>query len=86
MPLESQKPFWGAWKQWIEELVAGLQGIEVWHPSHDAGLEQQARDAAAAYNLLQTGGSDFHGFYTDTPGFPLGSKSPGFQHLETLLK
>jgi predicted metal-dependent phosphoesterase TrpH len=71
----------------VAELVdAGLQGIEVWHPSHDAGMEQQARDAAAAYNLLQTGGSDFHGFYTDTPGFHLGSKSPGFQHLEALLK
>ncbi|NEW08120.1 PHP domain-containing protein [Paenibacillus sp. SYP-B3998] len=70
----------------IPELVdAGLQGIEVWHPSHNQAAEQQAKDAADAFNLLQTGGSDFHGFYTDSPGFPLGSKSPGKANLEALM-
>jgi len=69
----------------ISELVdAGLQGIEVWHPSHDTATEERAKVAATEFNLLQTGGSDFHGFYTDSPRFHLGSKSPGLENLEAL--
>jgi predicted metal-dependent phosphoesterase TrpH len=39
----------------------GLDGIEIWHPSHDASLQGYYRRLAAGYDLMETGGSDFHG-------------------------
>ncbi|WP_339317121.1 PHP domain-containing protein [Paenibacillus sp. FSL R10-2734] len=60
----------------VDELVeAGLQGIEVWHPLHGEEDERQARELALNYNLIMTGGTDFHGFYGESP-VTLGSKSP----------
>jgi predicted metal-dependent phosphoesterase TrpH len=53
---------------------AGLEGIEVHHPLHDEQAERKAQDLADKYHLIQTGGSDFHGFYTDTGSLP-GSQS-----------
>lgn len=41
--------------------VAGLDAIEVRHPSHDGGVERRIARAAAACGLLRTGGSDWHG-------------------------
>ncbi len=38
----------------------GLDGIEVVHPSHDEMLQNYYRRIAAQYDLLTTGGSDFH--------------------------
>ncbi|GAF07967.1 hypothetical protein [Paenibacillus pini] len=63
---------------------AGLMGIEVRHPLHDEATEERARDLAEQLGLLQTGGSDFHGFYSEANHSPLGSKSPGEAHLLTL--
>lgn len=40
---------------------AGLDGIEVVHPSHDASLEAYYRRWARTCGLLPTGGSDYHG-------------------------
>ncbi|MEK5252964.1 hypothetical protein NST74_05820 [Paenibacillus sp. FSL F4-0125] len=37
--------------------------------------ELRARELALKYNLIMTGGSDFHGFYGESP-ITLGSKSP----------
>lgn len=46
----------------LSELVrAGLDGIEVVHPSHDEVLEQYYERVAQDYGLLRTGGSDYHG-------------------------
>ncbi|WP_375105037.1 PHP domain-containing protein [Paenibacillus sp. RS8] len=60
----------------VDELVeVGLQGIEVWHPLHREEDELRARELALKYNLIMTGGSDFHGFYGESP-ITLGSKSP----------
>lgn len=60
----------------VDELVAaGLQGIEVWHPLHHEEDEYKALAFAAKYDLIKTGGSDFHGFYGEKP-VALGSKSP----------
>jgi predicted metal-dependent phosphoesterase TrpH len=68
----------------VPELVeAGLQGIEVWHPLHDQKHEEQARQLARKYDLIMTGGSDFHGEYGEQPVL-LGSKSPGMETLEAL--
>lgn len=46
----------------LEELVdAGVDGIEVMHPSHDYTTQQRVDSFAERHNLLKTGGSDFHG-------------------------
>ncbi len=45
----------GAW------VDAGLDGIEVIHPRHDAEARWRYERAAERYHLLRTGGSDFHG-------------------------
>jgi hypothetical protein len=48
-----------------ESLVAlaraGLDGLEVAHPSHTEDLERKLRKFAAQHDLMCTGGSDFHG-------------------------
>ena len=49
-----------------------LDGIEVWHPSNDEERISTLKEFAQAHNLLMTGGTDFHGFYTD-PARPIGS-------------
>ena len=46
----------------VRSLVdAGLDGIEVVHPAHDAMLQRYYREQAARFGLLMSGGSDFHG-------------------------
>jgi phosphoribosyl 1,2-cyclic phosphate 1,2-diphosphodiesterase len=69
----------------VPDLVeAGLQGIEVWHPLHDEKHEEQAKQLAREYDLIMTGGSDFHGEYGEQPVL-IGSKSPGIATLEALI-
>lgn len=41
--------------------AAGLDGIEVMHPQQDAGDRHRLGAYADEYDLLKTGGSDFHG-------------------------
>ncbi|TYP92592.1 hypothetical protein LX73_1954 [Fodinibius salinus] len=46
----------------LEQLVdAGVDGIEFMHPSHDYETQKRIEAFAEKHNLLQTGGSDFHG-------------------------
>ncbi|MBM4054361.1 MAG: transcription antitermination factor NusB [Planctomycetes bacterium] len=46
----------------IEDLVKyGLQGIEVYYPSHTKATVEKYLKLAKKYNLVVTGGSDFHG-------------------------
>lgn len=46
----------------LRHLVeVGLDGIEITHPSHDSTLQQYYGRMARAYDLLVTGGSDYHG-------------------------
>lgn len=68
--------------EWAE---AGLQGIEVKHPSHSAPDETRARSLAHQYGLIMTGGSDFHGFYGNPSNHP-GSQSMGMECVETLIE
>lgn len=44
--------------------AAGLDGLEVDHPDHDADTRAVLRDRAAALGLLTTGSSDDHGSLT----------------------
>jgi len=46
----------------IRRLVdAGLDGLETVHPSHDASLRGYYERLARGYDLIPTGGSDYHG-------------------------
>mgnify|MGYP001800021766 CR=1 FL=1 len=46
----------------LPELVnAGLMGIEVYHPQHSVSEERVLEELCEQYNLLMTGGSDYHG-------------------------
>ncbi|MBE7446768.1 MAG: transcription antitermination factor NusB [Planctomycetia bacterium] len=53
----------------IEDMVkCGLQGIEVYYPSHTPQAIRKYVAIAKKYNLAMTGGSDFHGERrTDSP-------------------
>lgn len=42
-------------------IAAGLPAIEVYHPDHDAADTARYRQMAETFNLLVTGGSDYHG-------------------------
>jgi 3',5'-nucleoside bisphosphate phosphatase len=42
---------------------AGLDGIEVWHSDHDERTTALMLDLSKKYNLVPTGGSDFHGHH-----------------------
>lgn len=46
----------------LKQLVeAGVDGVEFLHPSHDYETQKRIEEFAEKYNLLVTGGSDFHG-------------------------
>lgn len=49
----------------------GLDGLESIHPSHDSSLQRYYARLAEGYDLLTTGGSDFHG-WRDKQGVALG--------------
>ena len=54
----------------VAELkAAGLMGIEALYSTYDAADERQIRRLAQKYNLLLSGGSDFHG--ANKPGLDL---------------
>lgn len=60
----------------IEDLVAwlvkeGLMGIEVYYPGHSSQQVADFEKLVQKYNLLATGGSDFHGTYNE--GVEMGS-------------
>ena len=41
-------------------VAAGLDGIECFHPAHDAAKTEHYRGMARLFGLRETGGSDFH--------------------------
>jgi len=46
----------------LAELVdIGLDGVELFYPTQSAGIRKKIRLAADRYQLLYTGGSDYHG-------------------------
>ena len=53
----------------LDELAAaGLRGLEVFYPSHDADDVRYFRDKARHYGLVMTAGSDFHDIRYHTHG------------------
>ncbi|MBI2440349.1 MAG: PHP domain-containing protein [Lentisphaerae bacterium] len=62
----------------VGELAqAGLQGVEVYYPQHKPKLVRQYLELARQFNLVATGGTDFHG--APVPEIRLGR---GFGTLE----
>ncbi|MDN5325765.1 MAG: 3,5-nucleoside bisphosphate phosphatase [Moorella sp. (in: firmicutes)] len=62
----------------IPELVAsGLQGLEVYYPHHDPVTRERYLKLASRYDLVVTGGSDFHGrsgdSHADLGSCPIGA-------------
>lgn len=69
----------------LERMIdEGLMGIEVKHPDHDNTMEEKALSYAKQYDLLITGGSDFHGMYSNH-NYDLGSKSVTLQDIKKLI-
>lgn len=70
----------------LEELAAAgkIDGVEVDHYSADAAARERLRAIAARYDLIVTGGSDFHGLYNQKPA-PLGSEHTTPEELQKLL-
>ncbi|MCL2633331.1 MAG: PHP domain-containing protein [Oscillospiraceae bacterium] len=44
-----------------------IDGLEVWHSSHTDGDVEKLLEISNEFNLITTGGSDFHGFYNHYP-------------------
>jgi predicted metal-dependent phosphoesterase TrpH len=61
---------------------AGLAGLEVDHPDHDAAERERLRELAAGLGLLTTGGSDDHGRLT---GHRLGAETTSPEAFEQLM-
>ncbi|WP_319420736.1 PHP domain-containing protein [Pleurocapsa sp. FMAR1] len=52
----------------LPELVeAGLMGIEVYHPHHAANKVNRLKELCQQYDLLMTGGTDYHGYDLEHP-------------------
>lgn len=70
-PLSSGVDGPGGLVAFVERLVPfGLDGLELWHPSHKATTVRKLGRIARAHGLLETGGSDFHG--ADRPDIEIG--------------
>lgn len=70
----------------IPELVEiGLDGLEAWHPSHNKSAVEEVIKCAKEYQLILTGGSDFHGMYEGEVN-NLGCCNTPVEYLEILLR
>ena len=66
----------------IAELVdAGLDGVEVYHPSHKPSQIEPSQDISRRYGLLMSGGSDSHG---EPEGPRIGDCGIGCEAVEAL--
>ncbi|MDF2503518.1 MULTISPECIES: PHP domain-containing protein [Clostridium] len=70
----------------LEELARkGLvQGAEYNHPRNSEEVKKQIKDIAERYNLIMTGGTDFHGYYSNSP-HPIGSFTCPEGEVEKLI-
>ncbi len=71
----------------LEELAAKgkLDGVEVDHYSASDEQKKIMLEIAEKYDLIVTGGSDFHGLYNEKPS-PLGSNVTDKKNLDKLFK
>ena len=71
----------------LEELAANkkLDGVEVFHYSADNAQQKELLDIAEKYDLIVTGGSDFHCLYKAFPTH-LGSNTTSKENLDRIIK
>ncbi|MCM1123976.1 MAG: PHP domain-containing protein [Eubacterium sp.] len=75
IPILAHPPLYHMEKERLDKLVsslkdAGLMGIEAFYSTYTNQDERDMRELAAKYDLLLSGGSDFHG--TNKPNLDLG--------------
>ena len=61
----------------------GMEGLEVYHSSHNSLEKMKLQEIAARYHLLPTGGSDFHG--ANKPDISIGIGRGGLKVSSLLL-
>ena len=61
----------------------GMQGVEVYHSSHNQPESRKLQEIASRYHLLPTGGSDFHG--ANKPDISIGTGRGGLRVSSLLL-
>lgn len=66
----------------LKEL--GLQGVEVFYPSHSPAVTRELKALAETLELVMTGGTDFHGDIR--PGLELGTGNGGFRVPEAIYE
>lgn len=71
----------------LEELAESgrIDGVEIGHYSADENYRHELNRLADKYELIKTGGSDFHGLYNSVPTC-LGSESTDRENLERIIK
>ena len=69
-------------EEWVE---LGLEGIEVFHPSHRQEDIHTSLIYAQKHNLVITGGSDHHGFYGELP-VELGCPELNVSSIQELIR
>ena len=70
-PVQLKTSNYAQFQQTVKGLTdIGLDGIEVIHSDHNAAAVERMSEIASQFNLLKTGGSDFHG--SRKPGVELG--------------
>ncbi|MFT8313119.1 MAG: PHP domain-containing protein [Clostridium sp.] len=71
----------------LEKLAKNklLQGVEYNHPRNSEEVKKQIKDIAEKYGLIMTGGTDFHGYYSNSP-HPFGSFTCPEGEVEKLIK
>jgi predicted metal-dependent phosphoesterase TrpH len=65
-------------------VPAGLDGVELYYPTHSQKVQKRMRKLAVQHDLLFTGGSDFHGEVR--PGTTLAGGGNVFVPPELLVK
>lgn len=71
----------------LEELaISGkIDGVEVYHYSASEEQRKKMLEIANKYNLIVTGGSDFHGLYNAKPSH-IGSNTTSKENLDKIFK
>lgn len=71
----------------LEELAENgkIDGVEIGHYSADEAYRAELEKIADKYDLIRTGGSDFHGLYNSVPTH-IGSESTTIENIERILK
>ena len=62
-----------------------IHGIECMHYKNSEDVTKTCLEIAASYDLLATGGSDFHGMYTKSP-HPVGFRTTDSKNTQRFLE